>query len=120
MSERYTEEQAVAAVARLTRSRLTTFVEAEIVTPLHTETGLAYRQVDLVRMELLCELSDQFEIEEDALGVVISLIDQLHTTRADLHAKDCRGVAAGRLGRTTSPSHPMQLRHMMLQMQIKG
>lgn len=86
MSERYTEEQAVAAVARLTRSRLTTFVEAEIVTPLHTETGLAYRQVDLVRMELLCELSDQFEIEEDALGVVISLIDQLHTTRADLHA----------------------------------
>lgn len=84
MTDHFSEEEVVASVARLTHSRLISFVEAEIVTPLHTETGLAYRQVDLVRLELLCELSEDFNLENDALGVVISLIDQLHGVRAEL------------------------------------
>jgi len=84
MTGRYSMAEAVAAVSRLTHTQLTAFVEAEIVTPLHTETGLYFRQVDLVRMELLCELSENFDLTEDALGVVINLIDQLHAVRDDL------------------------------------
>ncbi len=86
MSARYSEAETVAAVARLTRTRLKSFVELEIVSPLHTDGGLVYRQIDLVRLELLCELSEDFELEDDALCVIISLIDQLHGARGELRA----------------------------------
>ena len=84
MNDQYSEDETVAAVARLTQARLKSFVELEIVQPLHTRGRVVYRQVDLVRLELLCELSEDFELGDDALGVVISLIDQLHGVRAEL------------------------------------
>ncbi len=86
MSERYTEDETVNAVARLTRAQLHTFIELEIVSPIQTAQGFVYRQVDLVRLELLCELSEDFELEDDALGIMISLIDQLHSVRGNLRA----------------------------------
>ena len=86
MSKRYSEDEVVALVARLTQAQLVSFVEAEIVTPLHTGNGAVYRQVDIVRVELLCELSEDFDLDTDALGVVISLIDQLHSVGGDLRA----------------------------------
>ncbi len=85
MSDRYSEDEAIAAVARLTRPQLSAFIAAQIVVPLQTEAGLAFRQIDIVRMELLCELSEEFNLDEDALSIVISLIDQLHAVRGDLH-----------------------------------
>ncbi|MBL4750707.1 MAG: hypothetical protein JKX71_09050 [Amylibacter sp.] len=84
MTERYSEDQAIAAVATLTRTQLIAFVEAEIIVPLHTEDGIVFRQVDLVRMELLCELTENFSLNDDALSIIISLIDQLHNTRGQL------------------------------------
>jgi chaperone modulatory protein CbpM len=86
MTERYSEEEALAAVAPLTRTQLVSFVQAEFIQPLHTETGPIYRRVDLVRMELLCELSEHFNVDDDALGIIISLIDQLHDVRGELRA----------------------------------
>lgn len=82
----YSETQIVAAVSSLTRSKLSAFVAAEIVTPVQSERGPLYRQIDVVRLELLCELCEQFDLDEDAAGVVISLIDQLHGVRRDLRA----------------------------------
>ncbi|MDH5453278.1 MAG: hypothetical protein OEY05_03085 [Paracoccaceae bacterium] len=86
MTQRYSEEETISAIARLTRRQLTAFVDAEIVNPIHTEEGHYFRQADLVRMELLCELSEHFDLQDDALGVVISLIDQLHGVRGELRA----------------------------------
>ena len=86
MTNRYTEEEALATVPLLTRSRLVTFLETEVVTPLRSDSGLYFRRVDLARMELLCELSEHFDLAEDALEIVISLIDQLHGARARLRA----------------------------------
>lgn len=86
MTDLFSEDEAVAMVARLTRPRLASFVEARIVMPVRSERGPVYRRLDIVRMELLCELSEGFDLEDDALGVVISLIDQLHGVRAELRA----------------------------------
>jgi chaperone modulatory protein CbpM len=86
MAERYTQEQVVAAIPRLTLSRLVTFIEAEVVVPARSEAGLVFTQVDVARMELLCELEEGFDLDEEALGIVISLIDQLHAMRRDLCA----------------------------------
>lgn len=86
MSILFSEDEVISAVARLTRTQLVSFVQARVVTPMQSEDGPVYGQMDVVRIELLCELSDEFELDEDALGVVISLIDQLHGVRAELKA----------------------------------
>lgn len=80
----YSETEVISAVNRLTKTRLTRFIQAKIVVPVQTTTGAGFAAVDLARLELLCELADDFDLDEDALGVVISLIDQLHTARSDL------------------------------------
>jgi chaperone modulatory protein CbpM len=84
MNDLFSEDEAVARVARLTRPQLVAFVEAHIVTPVHSDRGPVYRRLDLARMELLCDLSDEFDLDADALGIVISLVDQLHGVRAEL------------------------------------
>lgn len=86
MSNLFSEDEVIANVTRLTRTQLISFVEARIVTPVHSDRGPVYRQLDLARMELLCDLTEQFDLDEDSLGVLISLVDQLHGVRAELRA----------------------------------
>ena len=54
--------------------------------PSASEAGYVFRRVDIARLELLCDLSQDLELDETALGIVISLIDQLHAARQDLAA----------------------------------
>ena len=86
MTGLFSEIETLAAIPRLNRVRLIAFVEAEIVSPLRGEAGLVFREIDLARIELLCDLSEQFNFDDDALGVVMSVIDQLHATHRDLLA----------------------------------
>lgn len=86
MPEIYSEEETIATVARLTRTRLTSFVSAEAVRPTAGEKGPCYTRVDIARLELLCDLIEGFELEGDALGLVVTLVDRLHAARADLAA----------------------------------
>jgi chaperone modulatory protein CbpM len=82
----YSEEEVVTTVNGLTRAKLTAFVEAEIVWPVQSERGPVYRQVDVARLQLVGDLSDQFDMSADALAVVMRLIDQLHAVRTDLRS----------------------------------
>ncbi len=86
MTEHYTQDHAIAAVPGLSHSRLAAFLAADLVMPLSSTTGPMFRSVDLARLELLCDLADHFDLEDDALGIVIGLVDQLHTARLRLHA----------------------------------
>ena len=78
------EEDVIAAVDRLDRARLTRFIRAEVIRPADAGGRMVYRQVDIARIELLCDLSEDFDFGDEALGMVMDLIDQLHGTRSDL------------------------------------
>ena len=80
------ETEVIAAIPGLTQTRLVAFIAAEVVIPLRTASGPAFRHIDIARMRLLCELTDDLDLNETALGVIITLIDQLHAARADLRA----------------------------------
>ena len=80
------EADTIVAVTRLTHSRLQAFISAEVMVPVQSPGGPLFGPVDLARLELLCDLAEHFDLEGDALGVVMGLIDQLHTTRQRLHA----------------------------------
>lgn len=88
MTDHLTEEELLAAIPGLTRTRLVAFVEAELVIPMRRENefGAAhvFRQIDCARMHLLCDLTEDLDLDEHALGVVLNLIDQLHDMRHDL------------------------------------
>ncbi len=79
-----TEKQLIDAVTRLTSDRLTEYLAAEIVIPEQSDEGLVYQKIDVARLELACELHDQYDMEADALSMMISLIDQMHGLRAEL------------------------------------
>jgi chaperone modulatory protein CbpM len=97
MTDHLTEDDVLAALPRLTRTRLVTFVEAEMVIPLrrerHGASTLVFRQIDFARLRLLCDLTDDLDLDIAALDVVVSLIDQLHATRQQLKIL-ARAIAA--------------------------
>jgi chaperone modulatory protein CbpM len=86
MTDRLTEADALAAVPRLTRTRLVTFIDSRAVTPPRGTQGYVFRQIDIARLELLCDLTDDLDLDDTAVDVVLSLIDQLHAARQDLRA----------------------------------
>ena len=86
MTEYFTQDQAIAAVLGLSKARLEGFLSADLVHPRSSSTGAVYRSADVARLALLCDMADQFDLESDALGVVVGLIDQLHIARQRLFA----------------------------------
>ena len=86
MTRTYTEAEAIAAIDNLTGARLVMFLRARIIQPVVTDAGPAYREADLARLQLLCDLAEGYELPEDSLRMVMSLIDQLNTMRGDMRA----------------------------------
>jgi chaperone modulatory protein CbpM len=84
MTDRFSEQDVVTLVTRLTRSQLVWFIEGALIRPERDESGYVFKRIDIARLELLCDLSQDLELDETALRVVISLIDQLHAARQDL------------------------------------
>ena len=84
MTDAYAPEQVIARVTSLTAERLSHFERLRIVTPVTTPDGPRYRTLDIRRITLLCELTDDFEVNEDALVIIMSLLDQLHGAHSKL------------------------------------
>ena len=86
MTQVFTEEEVVITVTRLTRRQLVRFIDGALVKPRRETGGYVFRPVDIARLELLCDLTLDLDLDETALGIVVSLIDQLHGVRQDLAA----------------------------------
>jgi chaperone modulatory protein CbpM len=86
MTEVFTEAQTLTRVSRLTETRLTAYIEAGAVRPAQAETGPVFEPVDLARLELLSDFAELYDMEPEALAVVIAIIDQLHAARRDRNA----------------------------------
>ena len=86
MSKVYTEAEVIVSVTRLTRRQLVRFIDDAFIKPERGEGGYVFRPIDVARLELLCDLHHDLDLDEAALGIVISLVDQLHGARQDLAA----------------------------------
>lgn len=78
MTKSLAPDQVIATVTTLTAERLSHFERLHIITPVQTSEGPRYQTLDVRRITLLCELTDDFEVNEDALVIIMSLLDQLH------------------------------------------
>jgi len=81
---RYSEEQTVEAVGPLTRTRLHRLVETECVVPQQAGGATVFTEAELARIELCCELSDDLDLDDEALPVVMNLLDQVHGLRRQM------------------------------------
>ena len=70
----------------LTEARLAELIAAGIVRPVHSGSGDRFREIDAARLQLVLDLEDAFELHDDALELVLSLIDQLNGVRGDMRA----------------------------------
>lgn len=107
MSVFYSETEVVARVDGLTVARLRAFVAADCLHPAEREGRLAYREADVARARLLADLAADFDLDEEAAALVVSLVDQIHGLRARLRAlaealaeepEEVRARIRGRLG----------------------
>jgi chaperone modulatory protein CbpM len=66
---------------RLERIELTGWIEQRWVRPRLTADGYLFDKVDEARISLIRELRRDFACDDDVLGLVLSLLDQLYAAR---------------------------------------
>jgi chaperone modulatory protein CbpM len=70
--------------ARLTPDDLERWIAEGHVRGERAEGTLCFREIDVERVRLILELRDELEVNEAALPVVLSLLDQLYALRRRL------------------------------------
>lgn len=98
------ERTVVARVERLTLRDLRLWVREGWVRPARGRQGPVFDDLDVARLELLCDLRKDMALPADVVPAVLTLIDHLHGARRDLRrlaeavaeqpAEVRRGVAA--------------------------
>jgi chaperone modulatory protein CbpM len=68
----------------LTQVELTTWVERGWVVPDTGEGGLVFREIDVARVRLILDLRRGMDVAEDAMPLVLSLLDQVYELRSRL------------------------------------
>lgn len=86
MTRHFTEDEVLARLTVLTRPRLTAWIRARIVQPVESHEGPLFREVDLARLQTLCDLAFDLGTDEDHLAVMMNLIDRLHAMTAEMDA----------------------------------
>jgi chaperone modulatory protein CbpM len=91
-------EQEFLERARLDRRTLSVWIEEEWVIPARSADELAFTDMDLARAELIHDLKDKMGVNNEGLGLILHLLDQMHSLRRALAAS----LESARAGRPSS------------------
>ena len=94
--------------ARLDRATLTIWIEEEWLVPARAARELAFTEMDLARANLIRDLKEKMGVNDEGLGVILHLLDQMHGLRRAF--RDALRIARER---QTPPAAggPRDLRH---------
>lgn len=82
--KRFTEDQVLASVSRLSVRRLRTWVKRGWIRPQAEDGRTIYTEVEVARICLFCDLRDDLSVDEEALSLIVPLIDQIYGLRRQL------------------------------------
>lgn len=82
----FDEYAVVARVKRLSLRDLRFWVRQGWICPAEGEAGPLFDELDIARVRLLCDLRKEISLPNEAMPVVLNLIDHLHRTRRELRA----------------------------------
>lgn len=71
---------------RVEHRELESWITLSWVLPVKGDEGWMFSETDIARIELICDLRYDLAIEEDAIGVILPLLDQVHSLRRALRA----------------------------------
>lgn len=91
-TEILTQTEILARIDGLSETRLALCLSQSWVVPLSRDDGPAFDALDVARLQLIVDLTKDMAVNDDAVPIILSLIDQLHTLRNRLRALD-RAVA---------------------------
>src|SRR5438445_11635623 len=77
----------------LDRREVVAWVENRWVLPERRDKTWIFHDVDVARVELILEIRQEFAVEDDALSLVLGLLDQVYDLRRQL-GRLCDAVAA--------------------------
>lgn len=100
-----TIEVLVSQTAGLSRDELDRWIRNEWVKPESVDDTIGFDELDIARVILIRDLRDDLEVNDAALPVVLSLIDQLYDLRRQVRL----------LGEVMRETVPAELRTRLLQ-----
>ena len=80
------EAELVAEMAPLDQVVLRRWIDQGWIIPHRQQENVHFDESDVARIRLIVELHYELRIEEDSMSVVLSLLDQLYSTRRSLNA----------------------------------
>ena len=79
-------EEGLGELGTVERAEVLAWVEASWVRPDPDESGLRFAPVDVARLRLVRELRHDLAIDDEAMPVVLSLVDEMYALRRRLGA----------------------------------
>jgi chaperone modulatory protein CbpM len=74
----------VSHFAELETAELARWVENRWVLPEREGKRLLFREVDVARVELILEIRREYAVDDDALSLVLGLLDQVYSLRRQM------------------------------------
>ncbi|WP_052699715.1 chaperone modulator CbpM [Martelella endophytica] len=83
-----TETEVLTRVRRLNAERLSICVTEAWVKPRRSERGPAFDETDIARLSLIVELTEDMAVNDEAVPVILDLLDEVSTLRRRMKALD--------------------------------
>ena len=83
---KFTETEVVARFRQLNAQVLDHWIAAGWLKPRRADEGFVFDEADVARTHLLCDLCYDMELGDEEMAMVLSLMDQLNSTRSLLRA----------------------------------
>ena len=76
----------LAMFADLREPELTVWIERGWVVPESADSGWVFQDIDIARVRLIHDLRRRMDVNDDAIPLILSLLDQIHDLRGQLRA----------------------------------
>jgi chaperone modulatory protein CbpM len=80
------EDEVLTIVRRVDRTELSAWIEHGWVLPSRQGDACYYTELDVARVRLIAEMRHDLSLDEDAIDVVLPLLDQVYDLRGRLRA----------------------------------
>ncbi|HYG90882.1 MAG TPA: chaperone modulator CbpM [Azospirillum sp.] len=77
-------DEVLTTCRRVSSGELTLWIERRWVRPHHEGAGWTFSEIDVARIELICDLRRDMDLNDEAVPVVLSLLDTVHGLRRRL------------------------------------
>lgn len=77
-------EEVLANCRRVSSAQLTVWVERHWLRPRHEGNGFVFSAADVARLEMICDLREDLALDDEAMPVVLSLLDTVYGLRRRL------------------------------------